>query len=273
MASKRPPNLVERTPSGVVIEFWDSVGVDGERQQRRYRCNGERYVNASTVVDVLAKEALLGWVERLTREGKDWREEREAAADRGHNSHDLILRYLMGKRVSLRDLPDEGRAWGQAAFNWLNDRGPKVERAEFMVACPTHRYAGRPDLLAEIDGVWTLADYKTLTRWSYKRVKGVETDERHPPYDENLIQLDLYQGALIESGYEPAQRGLIVRLGPDGTYDETFVDLDPDRGVALVNAYRVKLAAGKVLRDAYKATQTQAEVEGQIAEAVAAVSP
>lgn len=292
MASKkRPPNTVEVTPSGLVIAFWDSVGVDGERQQRRYRVavleedaertaeaielaalDAVKFVNVSTAVNALAKEALLGWVERLTKEGKDWREERAAAMERGQDSHDLILRFLLGQRVSLGDLDEEHRPWGQAGFRWLRDRKPKVERAEAMVACPTHSYAGRPDLVAEVEGIRTLVDYKTLTKWSYKRKDGVETEELYPPYNENLLQLDLYQGALIESGFEAPERGLVVRLGPDGNYDETFFDdLDPERGIAVLGAYRANLAAGTAVRAAYKATRTRLAVDAQLEAGLEAV--
>lgn len=252
MAEKRPPNQTTVTPAGDEIAYWAEVGVDGLPQRRRYTVNGEKCLNVTTVLNILAKEALLGWVERLTREGRDWRQERDRAAERGTATHQLILQVLTGERASLSDLDDEHRAWGQAAFRWLRDREPEVYLSETMVCWPALGYAGRLDLVATIDGKNTLCDFKTVSAFAYKRKGGEATDEKLPPYDENLLQLDLYAGALAASGYEAPDRGLIVRLGPDGTYDETFCELDPERGLAILRAHGAKRDASYALKRARK---------------------
>jgi len=270
MASKRPPNSTETLPDGTEIDFYDEVGVDGEPQQRRYLVNGTRFVNVTTILNILAKEALLSWVERLTREGKNWRDVRDDAGKRGHGAHHLLLQLLTGTGASLADLDEEWRAWGQAGFKWIHARSPEVAESERMIASCAHQYAGRLDLIAGIDGIRTLADFKTITRWSYKSKDGALTNEKYPPYDENLLQLDLYQGALVECGFEPAEQGLIVRLGPDAEYDETFVELDPQRGIGVLAAYRAKARATAELRKAAKVAHNKRETERQIAEAVEA---
>lgn len=272
MANKRPPNSVELTPSGIEIAFYDEIGVDGKPQQRRYTVNGSRVANVTSVLNVLAKEALLGWVERLTKEGKNWRDERNKAGERGTDAHHLLLQALTGGDATLADLPDDYRPYGQAAFRWLRKRRPVVVETERMVASTEHNYAGRLDLLAGIDGARTLTDFKTVTKWSYKWDRKAEerTTEKYPPYDENLLQLDLYQRALIESGYDPAERGLIVRLGPDGDFDETYVNLDPERGLAILGAYRAKSRATSALKDARKAQEVREETQTQIDQMVAA---
>lgn len=253
-AAKRPPNVIETTPSGIEIAFWDQTGVDGEPQQRRYRVNDERFVNITTITGVLDKsDALIPWAVALAEQGIDWREVRNDAAGRGTDAHAIVLNVVMGRRSSLSDLRDEHRAWGQAAYRWLKDRRPKATEAERMVAAPSHGYAGRIDLLGELQGLDGLAlvEFKTVSKWSYKRdKKGQPTDELLPPYEENLLQLDLQAGAIEESGYPTPDRGLIVRLGPDGAYDETEVQLLPDRGLGILEAYRCKGAAGRALKNA-----------------------
>jgi hypothetical protein len=271
MGNKREPNVVEVLPCGAEVQFYDEIGVDGKPQARRYLIDGERFANVTTILNVLQKEALLGWVERLTREGRNWREVRDEASERGHGTHHLLLQVLTGQGASLADLSAEWRPWGQAGFKWVRARRPKIIRNEAMVASLAHKYAGRLDLLAGVDGVRTLTEFKTLTKWSYERdAKTKElTDRKYPPYDENLLQLDLYQGGLIESGYDPAERGLIVRLGPDAEYDETFVDLDPQRGIDVLAAFRAKAEVRKALKKASAAMRVSAEMDEQIAEAVA----
>jgi hypothetical protein len=272
MARKKagPPTATETLPDGTLIEFWDSEDADGNKQTRRYLVNGQRLVSVTTIVDILAKHALLDWVERLTREGRRWWEVRNEAGERGDSSHHLLLQVLTGAGASLANLPDAHRPYGQGGFKWIRDRRPEVFEVERMVASSVHGYAGRLDLLAGIEDVRTLVDFKTVTKWSYLKDPDTKelTSEKYPPYAENLLQLDLYQGALIECGIEPAKRGLIVRLGPDAEFDETFVDLDPARGVGILAAYRAKSKAEAVLRKAGKAAHNRQTTEREIAEAV-----
>ncbi len=247
MAPKRPPNFIETTPSGFEIAFYDSVGVDGEPQQRRYLVDGERFVNVTSATGIYMKEALLGWVERETRAGRDWRETRDLASKRGTSTHDLILRMLIG-RASLADLADEDRAYGQAGAAWLHARAPKVLDAERTVASIEYGFAGRFDLLCELDGTVTRVDFKTVTDWSYRRSKGETTDRKLPPFFENVLQLAGYELAARESGYESSQQLLIVRLGPDGTFDETCVPYVPDRFLAALAAHGAKRDTERDLR-------------------------
>lgn len=239
-----PPNSTETTPSGVLIEFWDEVNVEtGAEQTRRYKVNGEKMPSATTILGVLNKPALLDWAARLAREGKDWREVRDEAAERGTDSHALACGLLAGDRVGLQDLRDEHRAYGQAAMRWISRRRPKVERLETMVASVAHGYSGRIDLLGRVTEGLGVFDYKSVTRW-HEDGNG----DKLPPYDENALQLDLYSGALIECGYPAPEFGGVVRLGPDGEFDETLFELDHDRGLAILGAYRAKAEAGKALR-------------------------
>jgi hypothetical protein len=266
------PTSVETLPDGTKIEFWDSEDADGNPQTRRYLVNGKRFANVTTILSVLAKDALLDWAANLAKEGRNWKAVRAEAGERGKVSHHLLLQILTGAGATLSDLEDVHRPYGQAGFKWVRDAKPEVVECERMVASCEHRYAGRLDLFARIGSELTLVDFKTVTKWSYERDRETKelTDQLYPPYDENLLQLDLYQGARIECGLEPADQGLIVRLGPDAEYDPTPVDLDPDRGVAILDAYRAKAGAGKELRRAAKAARVRQETDRQIAEAVAA---
>jgi hypothetical protein len=270
MPADRPPNATETLPDGTVIDFYDTVGVDGEKQTRRYLVNGARFVNVTTILDVLSKESLLDWVARLTREGQSWRAVRNEAGERGHGMHHLLLEAMTGSGASLAGLSPEWRPWGRAAFKWLRHRRPEVLLSEQMIASSSvHGYAGRLDLLANIDASRTLVDFKSITKWAYIRAGGELTDEKYPPYAENLLQLDLYQGALVECGFEPAERGLVVRLGPDAEFEETFVDLDPRRGVAILAAYKARQRANSALKKAAHAAHVESKLDQEIAEAVA----
>ena len=236
-----PPTSVETTPTGVEIAFWDETNVEtGQPQQRRYTVDGQRLPSVTTVLGVLNKPALLDWAARLAREGKDWRDVRDEAGDRGTNAHALALDVVLGKRRSLSSLPDEHRPYGQAAMAWVLERRPEVIQAERMIASG-HGYSGRFDLLAGIRGHRILADYKTVSKWHFNG------EAKLPPYPENALQLDLYANALVECGYETPDYGLVVRLGPDGEFEESYFELDYDRGLKILGAYRARGDAAAAL--------------------------
>lgn len=244
-----PPTTVETTPAGIEIAFWDSENVEtGQPQQRRYLCDGQKLPSVTTLLRILDKPALLDWAARLARDGVDWRDVRDEAGERGTNAHGIVLDILSGRQRRLSSVPEEYRPYGQAAMAWLAHRSPVVVEIERLVASPTHGYAGRMDLLCQFDGEAPLVDFKSVTAWHYKRDKdGAETDQLLPPYPENVLQLDLYAGAAVESGYPSPDYGLVVRLGPDGTFHEAPVELDPDRGLAILAAYRAKAAASQAV--------------------------
>lgn len=268
MAAKRPPNSTITTPSGFEIEYWDAVGVDGLPQQRRYRVNGEKLVSISTIAGIYDKPALTPAAVKLTESGvialadagipiagldqaglralmvehgfhydSVW----QVARDRGDVAHDMLLHLLRdGETPNLATYPDDIRPWIAAGMRWAMHVEPEVLGAEMMVASVEHGFAGRFDLLARLrDGRTARIDYKTVTEWKYRRDgKGEPTDKLLPPYDENLIQLAGYEIAAPESGYDPADCRMIVRLGPDGNYDITESHATEEHFLAALTAYK-----------------------------------
>lgn len=247
------PFIRREMPSGLTVFYRDSDhSYWTEIKESRGKWTGvktARMLAVSTILSTLAKDQLLDWAANLAREGEDWRDVRGQAATRGTSAHDLILRTLLEERTSLSDLPEEYRPWGQAAFRWLRYAKPKVEAAEQIVASAEGRFAGRFDLFAAIRRRSYRVDFKTVTKWAYRNGK------RLPPYPENAIQLDLYEQAATESGLDASGRGLIVRLGPDGWFDETPIEVDVTRGLRVLAANRARAEA--VAELAYRFTPTE----------------
>ena len=69
-----------------------------------------------------------------------------------------------------------------------------------------HSYAGRVDLVAEIDGRVTLTDLKT--------------NPSGRCYDESHAQAAAYALALPECGLPEPERCIVVAVGADGSFDE-----------------------------------------------------
>lgn len=270
MASKRPPNHTETTPSGIEIAFWDKIGLDGKAQQRRYAVNGEKLVSVSTIAGVYDKFALTPAAVKLTEKGvielaqngvslaAQTQESLRAlmvehglhydsiwqlARDRGDVAHGMLLGLVRGGKVPrLSQYPPDIRPWISAGLKWFMQASPEILDAERMVASVEHGYAGRFDLLCRLrDGRTARIDYKTVTEWKHRN--GVLL----PPYDENLIAPEGYEIAAVESGYPASDVRIVVRLGPDGNYDVCESWADEQHFLDALASYRSlkRLAAAK----------------------------
>lgn len=132
--------------------------------------------------------------------------ESQKAADTGSEVHDWIEAFLKGLPRGLPPDPASTRAI-QAFLDWWQREKREVSLSEEIVAHPELLYAGKIDLLLR-DG--TLVDFKTSRAL----------------YPEYQIQLGGYALALEAwEGIRP-QRGLLVRIGKDGTTETREVDLE-----------------------------------------------
>jgi hypothetical protein len=270
--SKRPPTSVEVLPSGIEIKYWDSVGIEDQLpQQRRYMVDGQRMASVSTISKVLDTDptGLLHWSAGLTCEGVaqlaaqngsidwinsgqsikaalreaelTWTDVRDQAAKRGTNVHELIFAALAERRKlpDLADLSEEERGYGRAAMRFWADRDPKPLHAEQMAASVAHGYAGRFDLLAEIDGVTCLIDAKT-------RGRGQDRISDH-------VQLAGYSVAIAESGLGEVEKTVALILTPEGEYLEVEGQATEEDWMAALNSYKANKSLSKRMREARKA--------------------
>lgn len=274
MASKRPPNRIEVVPSGIEVAFWDKIGVDGEKQERRYcvgGVEGERVPSVSTVAGIfeipalmpkavkMQEEAVIALAQSgvniggLTREqlrAKLWEEGThydaiwKRARERGDIAHDMLLALIRDGIVpKVSDYDEDLQPWISAGLAFARDFKPKPIATEYLVASAEHGFAGRGDLLCELpDGRIARVDYKTVSRWSYKPLRKNEDPpgRLEPPYDENLIALAGYELGAAESGYLASDVCMVVRLGPDRQYDVTESHATDKVFLAALTAYNEK---------------------------------
>lgn len=133
----------------------------------------------------------------------------DKAADVGTQVHALIewnLRRTLGQKVGQEPRVVDDAQWAFMAFqDWAGSVSLKPKYIEQMVWSRTYGYAGTMDLLAEVNGVLTLVDFKTG--------KSI--------YGEAHLQNVAYQVALDEMGHSTPAGGLIVRL-PKTQTDPAF---------------------------------------------------
>jgi hypothetical protein len=143
----------------------------------------------------------------LTQEARGMHlEESRKASGAGSEVHDWIEAFLQGLPRGLPVNPPSMKAV-QAFLNWWREEKREVLLSEEIVAHPELLYAGKVDLLLT-DG--TLVDFKT-------------SKALYPEYE---LQLGGYALALEAwQGIRP-QKGLLVRIGKDGTTETKEVDLE-----------------------------------------------
>lgn len=206
------------------------------RTGRFYRVDGDEqpYVSVTHALSVIAKPALINWAATTERTlvmdtaadlyldlckaqpmgrpsylatlqgriGKQKAHQKELtkASEIGTQVHALVewnLRQSLGQKVGPEPQVVDKAQWGFMAFqDWANSVSLKPVFIEQMVFSREHHYAGTMDLLAEVNGVLSLVDFKTG--------KAV--------YSEAHLQNIAYQHALTEMGHLTPVKGYIVRL-------------------------------------------------------------
>lgn len=179
------------------------------------------------------KDGLVDWGVRLAGQGLSWREERDRKGDIGQGAHDLLEALGNGKSVEPVS-PQE-----QAVKAWWDSRQPQPLQVEQIVYSAEHDFAGRFDLfVARAVGTKQLWDLKTGS-----------------VYSKAAVQLNLYEIARREVGFDPADELWILKVTPRGRFYEIAVPIRPDWALGALATY----GHGKEMRSHLAAAQKQAE--------------
>lgn len=127
-----------------------------------------------------------------------------------------------GKPPNPADFPGFARPWVQGAMRAWLAMDPRMIASEEIVCCVEHGYAGRPDLVAMVDGKVTLIDYKTG--------KGRIYDTAH-------YQTRLYEIALRALGVD-VERIVIVGIDDAGDFQLVECEASEADAVALIHTFR-----------------------------------
>jgi hypothetical protein len=180
------------------------------KAHKRYKAkDGGIVPGVTTVLGVMDKPALKLWANRLGLQGIDVTKYTDSLADIGTITHEYALCYFNKATPDFSDYPPTLVAAAQpciAKFHaWLNKHKVEPKWTEKEMVSEEHRFGGCFDFYGKIDGVWTIADFKTA--------KAV--------YDEHWYQLAAYGGMLIEYG-NPVDQAMVVQIGR--SEDEGFSD-------------------------------------------------
>ena len=184
------------------------------RSHTQYKSkDGEILPGASTVANMLAKEALLPWANKLGREGIDYTSYMRATGRIGTLGHYLILCHIKGEKPDLAEYsPDEiDQAENSllSYFEWEKRHTLEPILMETPLVDETWRFGGTLDWYGKLDGNLAILDYKTGS--------GI--------WDSYWIQISGYLKLLESNNYKCDE---VWILNIPRTEDDSFIDQRKD---------------------------------------------
>lgn len=177
----------------------------------RYKnSRGEIVPGASTIANMLDKPALSPWANKLGLQGINSNDYAKEMAQIGTLAHAMIMADLKNEQTDASEYSLEQIFKAENSYlswlEWRRDKKIDPVLIETPLTSEQYQFGGTPDFLGLIDGVMTLADYKTGGIWR-----------------EAYIQTVAYRQLAIDNGYPPANKILI--LGIPRTEDEKFQEV------------------------------------------------
>lgn len=192
----------------------DKVAAKRSRSHTRYYDkDGKLLPGVTTILNILNKPALGPWHNRMGLEGIDTAKYVDALALCGTISHDMICHHNRGIEFDGSIYPDELVDKAENSFlsylAWEKQHKIEPILCEAPLVSNLHGYGGTVDMLALVDGVSTIVDYKTG--------KAI--------YPEHLYQVAAYRQLLEENGHFVANVR-ILQIGRDETegFSEKVLD-------------------------------------------------
>ncbi|HYF29437.1 MAG TPA: PD-(D/E)XK nuclease family protein [Candidatus Paceibacterota bacterium] len=172
-----------------------------------YLASGERVPSVTTVLSRF-KDAggLIHWAWALGKEGKDYREERDKAADAGTMAHAAVEAWIHGQPVSFEGDPEvcaKARTAFGAFLEWARQTHLQVTHTEVPLVSEKYKFGGTFDALL-IQGKRSMGDWKSSNNC----------------YPEYLVQVAAYGKLWEENNPEQPIEGGYHLLRFDKTYGD-----------------------------------------------------
>jgi len=182
----------------------------GKAHIRYKNSKGGIVPGASTIANMLDKPALAPWANKLGLQGINSNDYSRKMAQIGTLAHSMIMADLKHEKVDTSEYSQEQISGAENSYlswlEWSKYKTIKPIIIEEPMVSERYQFGGTPDFLGEINGIMTLADYKTGGIWR-----------------EAYFQTCAYRQLTIENGYPPADKILI--LGFPRTEDEKFQEV------------------------------------------------
>lgn len=177
-----------------------------------------QYILAALTLPRRDEEPLDEFAQRVVQDG---RKEGKQAAEFGESIHDLVEKLVMGKPLPEMVTVQQAMTL-QSAMGWLSQHTLVPVIAEFGISEPNWGYAGRGDMLAYVDGVLCIIDWKT------QKTNPKDTVRFYPEWNMQLSALqkaikfwapgdeEIWKLSVVFSSTEPDRAQSFVWLEEDG---------------------------------------------------------
>jgi hypothetical protein len=170
--------------------------------------------------------------------------QRDKAGNRGQAVHDAFEAWARtGLKPDPSIFPDEERGYVEGLLAFLEDV-PTIEplAAEVLVASVEHGFAGRYDIRFRTSEPHDVVVHRTPKKGpQYRRLApGIllaDLKTSRGTYPTHALQLEAYEAASIESGYEPTVARGVLHVSADGTYEFKRVRATIDDFLAVLNVW------------------------------------
>lgn len=178
---------------------------------------GELVPGVTTIIGLRAKPALIEWAFRIGRDNPNLNSVREYVddlADIGTCAHLMLDCHLKDTEADLGDFAPNvvTQAKNSVAryFDWATGKDIRVVSTDMEMVSDTHRFGGKLDVFADINGRRTVLDFK-----SGKHI-----------YREHLMQVAAYAELLKEKGERVDEIRVlqIGRTGAEGFSERVLTD-------------------------------------------------
>ncbi len=202
-------------------------------------------------------------VKLLTSEKMTVNHVRDKAASRGLNAHDAFEAWcITGEVPTPTEFPLEEQGYVQSLVNFIRDTEGKLhaEAQEVIVGSKEHLFAGRYDLRASTSGDMKLVT-SALTTSGTPRKRGpfhtvvpggskllIDLKTSKGVYASHLLQLEGYEGASIESGYEPTDARAVLHVTEHGLYEFKRARATYEDFLAILHTYHALARTEEALK-------------------------
>jgi len=202
-----------------------------DAESHTYRLHAEEIPSVTTIIGAVVPrnwEAGVRWGMRLANQGLDPEEKRNTAAQLGTQVHLAFASLATGDEVDPFDYPDEAQGFIGGCRKFIDTHGPEFLASERKTYSEEHWYAGTLDAHVK----FTRGKFKGKTaRIDLKTGKRIYKESHFP-------QLEAYEQADVERGYDPSDMRLILKVMPTGNFSlvectDTFWDFE-----VLLNHYK-----------------------------------
>lgn len=166
--------------------------------------NGTYVPGSTTILNLMSKDFLVPWANKLGKQQIDVQEYVDQAAKQGELIHLILDSHIMHEEIDLDKYSDEEIRIGEEAFNrymeWERNHTIEFPEVEKELVSETYKYGGKLDFYCLLDGKWTIIDFKTSNK--------ISIDQK--------IQVSSYENLVRENGLKVEQ---LIILNVGKTYD------------------------------------------------------